>query len=166
MRFKPHHQQQNVGFLSPRSGFFFEEVAWETASAGLKLDSLSVVACKQHSGGWFNLPLRHIINSLHPSRWVVGFFTSSETFQKVTEKSRWDSEFFKKWFKNVADISKVSFLALVFVFHKKSLKIRWDFKSPLIFEKLLQEFSWILTVDYPPLSKALHLCVDSQNLVL
>ena len=54
----------------------------------------------------------------------VWFFTSSGFFQKVTEKSRWDTKFFKKSLKNVAEISKVYFLfvANFYIFYKKSRK--------------------------------------------
>ena len=52
--------------------------------------------------------------------WESGFFTSSGIFQKVTEKSHWDSKIFKMSPKNIAEISKVSFLSLIFVFFVKS----------------------------------------------
>ena len=71
----------------------------------------------------------------------IGFFTSSGIFQKVTEKSRRDSKFFKKSLKKVAEVSKIPFLSLIFNFLcKKSLKKSLRFQKSTFYHWFSKHF--------------------------
>ena len=84
---------------------------------------------------WFPIVSEELDSFNYYTGWAPGFLLLKE--------------FFKESLKKVAEISKVPFLSLIFVFFVKShWKSRWNFKSPLFVTDFRKMWNWKESTGY------------------